>query len=184
MKTQAAFPRFQEILAAICTGRSINEILQLVLDQACELVKAHHGSLMRIDKESDTLAILGTVGADWSMEKKGERLKIGQGVTGTVAQTGKPYWCADTDKDTHYVALFPSIKSEIAVPVVIDGAVWAVINMDSEEYGAFGENAAQLLSAYAEMVSFSIQAHLARDWFGEKNLEVLMAQLESKVPEV
>ncbi len=68
MSMETAMPPFEEILNAICKGSAVEEILQLALDQACALVKANHGSLMRVDRDAQGgyLTILATVGADWT----------------------------------------------------------------------------------------------------------------------
>jgi GAF domain-containing protein len=177
MKT--SFPDFENILEAICRGSAIEEILQRSLDQACALVKAHHGSLMRVDRDEDGcfLTILATVGSDWTPEKKAARLRLGEGVTGTVARSGEAYLCPDTGRDTYYVALFPEIRSEVAVPVILQGTTWAVINMDAEEPAAFGPAEVEVLSAFAELVSFAIQAAIARDKTGVSDLETLLRQM-------
>ncbi len=179
MPPDTAMPPFEEILTAICRGDAVEKILQLALDQACALVKAHHGSLMRVDrdKEGGYLTILGTVGADWTPEKKEARLRLGEGVTGTVARTGTAYLCPDTARDPHYIALFPSIRSEVAVPVILQGATWAVINMDAEEPAAFGPNEVAALTSYAELVSFAIEAAIAREKTGMTDLETLLKKL-------
>ncbi len=174
-------PQFEEILNAICKGSAVEEILQLALDQACALVKAHHGSLMRVDRDSQGgyLTILATVGADWTEEKKEAKLRLGEGVTGTVARTGQAYLCPDTARDPHYVALFADIRSEVAVPVTLQGTTWAVINMDAEEPAAFGPPEVSSLTAYAELVSFAIEAAIARDKdkTGTTDLETLLKKM-------
>jgi len=160
MKIDGLLPNFQDILDGICSGRDIREVLQLVLDRACELAGARHGSLMRIEAETQTLVILCTSGEGWNEDNLLVRLKVGEGVTGTVAATGKPYLCEDTEHDPKCIVLFPSMKSEVAVPVIIDQEVWAVINMDAETYGAFNQETVASLSAFAETVSFAIQSHV------------------------
>jgi Nif-specific regulatory protein len=160
MNVDPLLPYFKDILEAISTGRDLREVLPLILDRACELAGARHGSLIQIDRPTQSLLILCTSGEGWSEGKMKTRLKIGEGVTGTVAQTGKPYVCANTEKDPRCVVLFPEMKSEIAVPVVIDREPWAVINMDSEQYSAFDEKTAEALSAFAETVSFAIQSRI------------------------
>lgn len=181
MPPETAMPPFEEILAAICRGDAVEKILQLALDQACALVKANHGSLMRVDKDKEGgyLTILATVGADWTPDKKEAKLRIGEGVTGTVARMGTSYLCPDTAEDGCYIALFPSIRSEVAVPVILQGTTWAVINMDAEEPSAFGSAEVGALTSYAELVSFAIESAIARDkdQTGVTDLETLLKKM-------
>ena len=74
-----------------------------------------------------------------------------------LAQTAKPYLCHNTEQYSIYVNLFPHIKSELAVPVMLHGGVWAVINIDSEAYEAFDYDTVATLTLFAELVSFAIQ---------------------------
>lgn len=57
-------------------------------------------------------------------------IPVGQGIVGSVAATGKPLRIADTTKDPRYIVDDESRLSEMAVPVIVEGKVFAVI--DSE----------------------------------------------------
>lgn len=57
-------------------------------------------------------------------------IPVGQGIVGAVAASGKPLRIKDTSKDARYIVDDESRLSEMAVPVMVDGKVFAVI--DSE----------------------------------------------------
>ena len=89
----------REVLTAIRQRKRVEEILEMVLSYASELGKAAHGSVVRIDHTEQKLIITSVRGEDWTLEKQMCQLGLGEGLTGHVALTGKPYLCLDTRVD-------------------------------------------------------------------------------------
>jgi signal transduction histidine kinase/CheY-like chemotaxis protein len=87
-------------------------------------------------------------------------LDIGQGLTGYVAQTGKPYLCTDTESDPHYFPLFDNVRSELVVPIVVEEKVWGVINLDGQESDAFDDSTVSTVALLAELASFAIKLRI------------------------
>jgi len=145
-----------ELLADIRQKECLEESIPLIIQKACEIVGAIHGSFVEVDHEHKFLRIVSSYGPDWSEEKMKCFLPVGKGLTGIVAATGEAYLCPDVSKDPHYYPLFDYVKSELVIPVLIDGEVWGLINIDGMEVDAFDENTMHLLSVFAEMVAFSI----------------------------
>jgi len=97
---------------------------------------------------------------------KGEHLELGpsrgplacsqipySGVCGKVAKTGKPIIVPDVDKFAGHVVCDPRSKSEIAMPVFgSDGKLFAVFDVDSEEFGSFDETDQKWLQKILERV--------------------------------
>ncbi|HEY8966990.1 MAG TPA: ATP-binding protein [Candidatus Methylacidiphilales bacterium] len=145
----------QAVLAAVQRREETGRVIEITLEQACQLVGAVHGSFIQVDHHNGFLDITSTYGEDWTEDKKNCHLGIGYGITGTVAATGKPYFCPDTTKDPTYVSLFSYVKAEMAVPVKVRGEVWGVINMDGFEPNAFTEADLTTVSLFADLVAFA-----------------------------
>jgi PAS domain S-box-containing protein len=135
----------------------LDKVVRLILTKACELLSADHGSLMLIHPESQQLRIVAAVGADWTPDKRGCMLQLGQGITGRVAVTGEPYLCNETSQDSHYYPLFPNVASEVAVPVISQGRILGVINIDSIRQGAFVTSDQDLLQRLADHAAIAIE---------------------------
>ena len=84
-------------------------------------------------------------------------ISIGEGITGSVAETGKAEIVNNVTKDKRYIAVRRGIKSELAVPIKISNNVIGVFNVESRKLNAFNENDLFLLSALAEQASIAIQ---------------------------
>jgi GAF domain-containing protein len=67
------------------------------------------------------------------------RISFGRGVCGTAWQTGKTQLVPDVDKFPGHIACSSASKSEIVVPIIKQGEVVAVLDIDSDELATFDE---------------------------------------------
>ena len=172
------------ILEAVRNRMEPSHVIALVLEQACHLARAVHGSFIQVDRKRGQLIISSTYGPDWTEEKQACHLKIGEGITGTVAATGKPYLCPNTKEDPAYVALFDNVKSELVVPVMVRDETWGLINIDGFEANAFTEADLTTLTLFSELVAFAFT--LQEDFFERQRLheEVMENQKLSAIGKV
>jgi L-methionine (R)-S-oxide reductase len=75
--------------------------------------------------------------------------ELGKGNVGTAGQTGVTKVVPDVTKDPVYSVCFAETKSEIVVPIKIAGRVLGVIDVESDEVNAFGEEDRVLLKEVA-----------------------------------
>lgn len=123
------------------------EALHLILDQAVRLMRASSGSLVLINPMNDRLEIHAATGLPAGAAEL--KLRVGEGITGWVARTGKPARVGDVAKDSRYVLLRSEVRSELAVPLAVSGEVRGVINVDSDRLEAFSADDQELLEALA-----------------------------------
>ena len=81
------------------------------------------------------------------------RIRIGDGVTGRVAQTGQPIIIDDLSKEPSYIPDLEPALSEICVPMIIDNKVVGVIDSEEARAGIFTERHLDVLSTIAAMAS-------------------------------
>ena len=119
------------------------EALRLILDEAVRLTRASSGSVALVNPTSQLLDIEAAHGLPESAARL--KLRVGEGITGWVARHGKPARIGDVRQDGRYVELHAEVRSELAVPLHVEGEVRGVINVDSHRENAFDENDQQLL---------------------------------------
>ena len=78
-----------------------------------------------------------------------ERIPFGEGVCGTVAATGLTEVVPDVNARPGHIQCFLTTKSEVVAPVVKDGAVVGVLDVDSDTVDAFGEREVELVEQAA-----------------------------------
>ena len=123
------------------------EALQLIVSEAVRVMHASSGSLVLINPTSGFLEIHAAQNLSASARKL--KLRVGEGITGWVAQSGKPARVGDVMQDKRYVSIRRDVRSELAVPLEVQGEVRGVINVDSERVDAFSEDDQELLQELA-----------------------------------
>jgi GAF domain-containing protein len=84
------------------------------------------------------------------------RIPKGQGVCGTAAASGETQLVPDVHAFPGHIACDAASRSELVVPVVLDGTVIAVIDLDSPEPGRFGAEDARGIEALARAVARAV----------------------------
>ncbi len=123
------------------------EALQLILKEAVRVMRASSGSTVLINPTDGMLEIHASQGLPPDAVKL--KLRVGEGITGWVARTGKPARVGDVTRDPRYVMLRPEVRSELAVPLEVNGQLRGVLNVDSERLEAFSAEDLELLEALA-----------------------------------
>jgi len=123
------------------------EALQLIMSEAVRLVRATSGSVVLINPTTGFLEIHASQGLPATAARL--RLRVGEGITGWVARTGKPARVGDVTQDSRYVAVRRGVHSELAVPLEVNGEVRGVLNVDSERADAFSAEDQELLQELA-----------------------------------
>jgi GAF domain-containing protein len=84
------------------------------------------------------------------------RIPLGQGVCGAAAASGKTQLIADVHAFPGHIACDAASRSELVVPVVRDGAVVAVIDLDSPLPARFDAEDQAGFEALAALIAFRI----------------------------
>jgi signal transduction histidine kinase len=123
------------------------EALQLILREVVRLMRASSGSIVLINPNSGFLEIHASFGLPPNAPDL--KLRVGEGITGWVARTGKPARVGEIGRDPRYIMLRPEVRSEMAVPLEVNGEVRGVVNVDSDQPEAFSAQDQELLEAIA-----------------------------------
>lgn len=129
--------------------------LQLIVSEAVRVMRATSGSVALVNPSTGFLEIQAAINLPGNITDL--KLRVGEGVTGRVAQTGRPIRIADVSRDRHYVAVRPSVCSELAVPLDVNGEVRGVLNVDADRVDAFSAADQELLEALARQAARVIQ---------------------------
>lgn len=84
------------------------------------------------------------------------RIPLGQGVCGTAAASGETQLVEDVHAFPGHIACDAASRSELVVPVMRDGEIVAVIDIDSPELARFDREDAEGIEALAARIAGSI----------------------------
>ena len=110
---------------------------------------------------------------------------IYEGVNGRVARTGVSALVPDTRIDADYIVRDTDTdpRSELSVPIVVDGAIWGVLNIEAVERDAFGGADVVLVETIAATLGAAVhRAGLIDDLERTftTTLSALMSTIEAK----
>jgi diguanylate cyclase (GGDEF)-like protein len=131
-----------------------------ILRHSVELLKAERGSLLLFDERAGELSVKASVGprADVSRDA---RLRLGEGVAGTVLREGRPAVVRDVSKVSgwHPASAERSYKTKsfISYPIVVGGRKVGVLNMtDKTGGGVYDEFDLGLLDMIAPQMALAL----------------------------
>jgi signal transduction histidine kinase len=100
----------------------------------------------------------------------------GEGIAGYVLTTGKSYLVTDVRSDKHYFKIWEEVRSEFAVPLLIDGEINGCLVMASNERHAFSEVHQKLISMLADLACIAIKNHRLYGIAEKKTQQVITAK--------
>ncbi len=145
--------------------QTLDGILHQVLNQSLVIVGAEAGSLMLVDDNRGILQIKARLGKPRKKRKTEPIYQIGEdSIAGYAALTKKSYICYDIKSDTHFTPSKSGVKSFsslLAVPIIHDNKVLAVINADSEYEAYFTKEHIKRMELIADKVSGPINERIS-----------------------
>lgn len=81
------------------------------------------------------------------------RIKLNSGVCGAAAASGKTQVVPNVHEFPGHIACDSASNSEIVVPIIKNGTVYGVLDLDSPEFNRFTELEAKYLEKYVEKLN-------------------------------
>jgi phosphoserine phosphatase RsbU/P len=152
-----------EVLATLTEiGEGVNSSLDLdeVLARTAALIKRHidyeiFGVLM-VEGGGVFLKHCFSIGYPRELVEN-LRVPIGQGITGTAAATGHSVRVSDTSKDDRYIAAIENVRSELAVPLMLQGKCVGVLDIQSRHPDYFTPDQQSILTLLASRLAVAIE---------------------------
>jgi len=144
-----------QVTSAMHSTLEPSAALNLMLREVVRVTRASSGSIVLLNPKAGLLEIETCAGLPPGSEDL--KLKVGEGITGWVARTGKVARVGDVRADPRYVMLREDVRSELAVPLEERGEIRGVINVDSNRLDAFSAQDQELLESLATHATRAIQ---------------------------
>lgn len=163
-----------------------NELLQDAVELLQKNFEYHHVQFYTVEPQSgDLIMHTGSTEIGVKLKEKNHRLRAGEGIVGNTAETLAPFFTNDVDQIHFFVRnpLLPNTKSELAMPVKIDGHILGVLDIQQTPPRSLGPRDIQLVSAVADQLAIALQkanlyAHLQTSLQTEKTMRDQLVQNE------
>lgn len=134
----------------------LDETLSSILAVAEELVPEGQVAVLLVDESCRCLVVRAARGYGEGVEHL--RIPLGEGITGRCAVTGEVQVVDDVRADPGYIPGVPGARSEIALPLKVEGRVIGVLNAESEAQEAYKEDHVRAFSVIAQQAAVVIRS--------------------------
>src|SRR5580765_685344 len=176
-----------DITKTISRSLDLDEVLNLVMDTLDSLIPYDAAGICLVkcsrplaewDGEPDETCVFHTQAVrGYDIDDLQElHLKMGEGLIGHVAVTGRPYVSHDVRNNPRYINARARTSSEMVAPIVSNNEVIGVFDLESDELNAYSNDDLEVLSLLASQVAIIIEKVMLHEQLIEK--QRLETQLE------
>src|SRR3989441_8822990 len=176
-----------DITKTISRSLDLDEVLNLVMDTLDSLVPYDAAGIYLVkcsaplaewEGQLDETCVFHTQAVrGYDIDDLQElHLKMGEGLIGHVAVTGKPYVSNDVRSDRRYINARSRTHSEMVAPIISNNEVIGVFDLESDELNAYSNDELEVLMLLASQVAIIIEKVMLHDQLIEK--QRLQTQLE------
>lgn len=143
-------------------GEEVNASLNLdeVLARSAALIKRHIDyeifGVLLIEAGGEYLKHRFSIGYPPALAES-LRIPLGKGITGTAAATGQAVRVGDVAKNEHYINAIDSVRSELAVPLMLQGKCTGVLDIQSNHLDYFTPEQQSILTLLASRLAIAIE---------------------------
>ncbi len=134
---------------------ALDELLDKLAKIVHSLISYDAFSVLLLDAEQKVLRHRFSARYDQRVDL--DNIPVGKGITGAAVECREPIRVVDTLADPRYIASHPDIRSEVAVPLIVQDRVVGVMDVESERIGYFTEDHTRLLALLAPQIASSVE---------------------------
>jgi len=175
-----------DITKTISRSLDLQEVLDLVMDTLDSLIPYDAAGIYLVkhlrptdwqagDEETTVFHTEAVRGYDIA-DMQELHLKMGEGLIGHVAVSGRPFISPDVRKEPRYVNARARTRSEMVAPIISNEEVIGVFDLESDELNAYANDDLEVLMLLASQVAIIIEKVMLHDQLIEK--QRLETQLE------
>ncbi len=154
------FEVLHSVTALLSGSTNLSTMLDLVLDKVIELAGESRAVIYLKDEEQPMLLVRAHTGHEKDRIHVKDRLAVGEGFEGRVAQTGKPIFVADTRQNQHLTrAAVPNagLLALACVPLVSSGNVLGVMSITTTAPREFSPDEQRLLISIGNQIGMATE---------------------------
>lgn len=132
------------------------EVLHIAVHSLKEVLAVRAVSVALLDPDTGTLTLGDSTGVD-NLWIKDFRLKVGEGVSGMVVETGQSHYVPDTHAVPDFKFFSRDVRSLLVVPLKAKDRIIGTLSIDSDEPNAFTEHDEHLSTIAASHIAVAIE---------------------------
>jgi sigma-B regulation protein RsbU (phosphoserine phosphatase) len=155
-----ALRRIIEITGLLNSTLNLDELLQLIMNSAADLLNAETSSLLLHDEDAGDLIIHVATGESGEQVAQ-QRVPAGQGIAGWVMEKGEPVVVENPKEDPRFFAGMDEAtgfetRNILALPLNVRDRTVGVVEVINKREGGFSETDRELAGALANQAAIAI----------------------------
>jgi GAF domain-containing protein len=168
------------ITTTAASGTTLDEALSSAVNGLQVTLGGDRVTILLLNKEKNTLEVKAAVG--YADEIFKQSITLGSGITGWSALHRKPLRVANARQDSRYIEGSPNTQSELAIPLLYRGELLGVLNVESEQVGAYTENDEELLGTLGgSLAAIIANARLLEQIRSQAERERIIFEISDKI---
>ena len=152
------------ISSTVSESLELNTVLSNAIDNVVDVMQADVAWIFLLDEKSGELSLATHRGSSEELARGVDKLKLGEGFNGRVAQSGEPLFVEDASQDprlTREVVSKFQLRSTLIVPLSSKGKVNGTLCIAMRRYRQFLPEEVELLTAMGNQIGVAVEnAHL------------------------
>jgi nitrate/nitrite-specific signal transduction histidine kinase len=147
------------VAAAVSRSLDLQEVLTAALKSTLDATAIEAGGIYLLDEERKALSLSYSLGLDAKLIDEIEKLKVGEGFSGVVVQSGEPIIVSDISRDTRLTRTLVAkrgFRSLAAVPLVSGGVTMGSLFIISRSQREFAPSEIELLTSIGWQIGAAV----------------------------
>ena len=159
-KAVARMRAFNAMCSIVATSLELEQVLNQALDKALEVTGLTAGLIFFLEPQTQELVLAAHRGVTEKTVAGVDRLCLGEGFCGRVAQLGELMVVEDTAHDTRLTRMVireEGLRSQVIAPLTSKGKIQGVIALGSRELRKFPSADLQLISTFGKQIGVGVE---------------------------
>jgi phosphoserine phosphatase RsbU/P len=145
-----------EVGERISSTLDLDELMVRIAEIVKRAIDYEVFAILLLNEKTQELRVRFSIGHPEEVVRR-LRIKVGEGIVGRAAQMGRSILVNDVQKDPAYIPSLPSMRSELAVPLMFNSRPIGVIDLEAPLPDFFNDSHVNLLELLAGRMAMAIE---------------------------
>ncbi len=154
--TPTVEPLLLEVADVVNTTLDLDTLLRRVAELVRRVIDYEIFAILLLNEKTQEMRIRFSIGHPPEIVER-TRIKVGEGVTGLAAQQAEAVLVNDVRHSKNYIQSIETVRSELAIPLIMMNRVIGVIDIEASQPNSFTEEHKRLLTLIGSRIAISIE---------------------------
>jgi len=150
-----AFETLAEIGREVASVLDVDELFSRIAQLTKRVIDYRTFGILLVNEERGELEM--KLAVQYGEKVEVPRVRLGEGLVGYAALHREAVLVPDVSQDPRYIKLVPDVRSELAIPLLIQDRCIGVVDLESPELDAFSKRDVEILTLLASQAAVALE---------------------------